>query len=98
MFDFKTEQEKFWAGEFGNQYIKRNQNNNLIASNIALFASVLKNTINIDSVIEFGANIGYNLLAIQQLLPTVELSAIEINSQAVESLRRIKEIKVYKSL
>jgi hypothetical protein len=26
---FKTEQEKFWAGEFGNEYINRNQGEQL---------------------------------------------------------------------
>ncbi len=28
---FKTEQEAFWAGEFGNVYINRNDNDQLIA-------------------------------------------------------------------
>jgi hypothetical protein len=31
---FKTEQEAFWAGEFGTEYIKRNQGDALLASNL----------------------------------------------------------------
>ena len=37
MRNFKTEQEKFWAEEFGNDYIKRNQGKNLLASNLKFF-------------------------------------------------------------
>jgi len=31
---FKAEQDAFWAGEFGTNYIKRNQGNLLLASNL----------------------------------------------------------------
>ena len=31
---FKTEQEKFWAGDFGNQYIGRNNSAQLLGSNL----------------------------------------------------------------
>ena len=31
---FKTEQEAFWAGNFGTEYIKRNQGDDLLASNL----------------------------------------------------------------
>lgn len=93
---FKTEQEEFWAGEFGNQYIQRNQGVTLVARNIALFTKILTYTKSIQSIIEFGSNIGLNLIAIKHLLPKVELSSIEINSQAVEKLKsNIKEIKIY---
>lgn len=95
MKEFKTEQERFWAGEFGDEYIDRNRGNGLIASNIALFSKVLSHTGSISSVIEFGTNIGLNLRAIKQLLPEVELSAIEINQKAAAELETWGEIKVY---
>ncbi len=95
MSEFKTEQENFWAGEFGNEYIYRNQDQTLFASNIAFFAKILANTNEVNSVIEFGANIGLNLLAIKTLLPNVELSAIEINEEATKHLRQHKDINVY---
>lgn len=95
MEDYKTDQERFWAGEFGNNYIKRNQEEKWVASNIALFAKILADAGTVHSAIEFGANIGINLQAIKSLLPECELSAIEINQKAVNELKKLKEIKIY---
>lgn len=95
MNSFKTEQENFWVGEFGDEYVGRNQSQTLLASNIALFAKILAQTEAIRSVIEFRANVGLNLQAIRQLQPDVELSAIEINQKAVEALRRWGKTRVY---
>lgn len=95
MNSFKTEQEKFWAGEFGDEYISRNRDAWLLASNIALFASIFKHTRDVNSVIEFGANIGMNIHAIRNLLPYSHLNAIEINAKAVEELSKIKDLSVY---
>jgi pseudaminic acid biosynthesis-associated methylase len=92
---FKTDQEKFWMGEFGTKYSKRNIGEQLLASNIAFFSRIMARTTNVKSVIEFGANIGFNLIAIKNLLPSVELSAIEINLTAVKELEKLKKIKVY---
>lgn len=92
---YETSQEQFWAGNFGDEYINRNMGGKLLASNSALFAKILSNTTNIKSVIEFGANIGLNLIAIKKLLPEVEISAIEINKKAVEELHLIPGAKVY---
>ena len=38
MTDYSTEQEEFWAGEFGTEYIQRNQSKVLLASNINFFS------------------------------------------------------------
>ncbi len=86
---FKTEQEVFWAGEFGDAYIKRNQGKNLLASNIKFFSTSLSSTNNLNSCIEFGANIGMNLKALRLLYPNIELNAIEINKEAAEELTSI---------
>lgn len=83
---FKTEQEEFWAGKFGDTYIKRNQGKNLLASNLNFFSSSLSSTNNLNSCIEFGANIGMNLKALRLLYPNIELNAIEINKEAVQEL------------
>lgn len=91
----KTEQEIFWEGEFGNEYVTRNQSANLIASNTHLFAKVLARTHGIGSVIEFGANIGNNLKALRHLLPNAELAGIEINSLAAEQLNTWGEAEVF---
>ena len=90
---FQTEQEQFWAGPFGDEYVGRNRGQQWIANNLALFARVLRRTRDIKSVLEFGANIGLNLKALRQLLPDAELSAIEINAQAIVELKQWSEIK-----
>jgi pseudaminic acid biosynthesis-associated methylase len=95
MSEFKTEQEQFWAGNFGTEYTGRNQGDSWIASNTSLFAKIFARTETILTVMEFGANLGMNLRAIKQLLPDAELSAIEINPKAVEELDRLGGIKVY---
>lgn len=93
--NFKTGQEQFWAGTFGDDYAERNKSKNLLAANTALFSEILSHTEKVDSVIEFGANIGMNLLAIKQLRPEAEISAIEINQEAAASLEQIDGVKVY---
>jgi len=95
--EFKTDQEIFWAGEFGNEYIKRNQNETDFISNIALFSKIFSHTNSISSFLELGSNIGLNLKAIKTLMPKAQLSAIEINSSAIEELKKIKDITVYHS-
>jgi hypothetical protein len=64
---FQTEQEKFWAGNFGDEYNKRNADKELIAGNLYLFSELFKKMVGIKSLIEFGANIGLNLVAIKKL-------------------------------
>ena len=96
MSGYKTEQEKFWAGQFGDDYTNRNQGSQLIASNTALFASIIARTRQVKSILEFGANRGLNLLALRNLLPAAELSAVEINPKAVKELETIKNLKVYR--
>jgi len=83
MKSYKTDQEKFWAGEFGTEYISRNANRDSISKNLAFFAAALKHTRNINSCIEFGANIGINLKALKILLPKLNQYAIEINTDAI---------------
>jgi spore coat polysaccharide biosynthesis protein SpsF len=90
---YQTSQEEFWAGSFGNEYIDRNQSAQIVAANTALFSKIFLRTSNIQSVLEFGSNIGLNLIAIKQLLPDVELSAIEINEKAVSILKKWDLIK-----
>ncbi len=82
-----TEQESFWAGEFGNDYIKRNTLETLVPARLSLFSRILARTSGVASVMEFGANIGVNLFAIHQLLPKAEIKSVEINATAVNTLK-----------
>jgi len=92
---FKTPQEEFWAGSFGNEYIDRNKSVKLIPSRMAMFSKILSRTSAIKTVIEFGSNIGHNLIALRQLLPNSELSAIELNEKAVAIIKKWGQAKVY---
>ncbi len=83
---FKTEQEQFWAGEFGNDYIHRNQGDALLAANLDFFVKALKQARGLKSCIEFGANIGMNLKALQLLFPGLDAHGIEINPKAAALL------------
>lgn len=84
----QTEQEAFWAGEFGSSYIKRNKGSKLLASNLAFFSRALGKANELNSCIEFGANIGMNLRALKLLYPEQNQSAVEINPDAARELRR----------
>lgn len=94
---YKTEQEEFWAGEFGTEYIGRNKGDGLLASNLYFFSKIMNRMYDWDSMIEFGANVGMNLKAISLLKPNIkEISAIEINNNAVKELEKLEFInKVY---
>lgn len=92
---FKTEQEKFWAGQFGTEYTDRNQSARLHAANMDFFSRIVGRTRGIRSLLEFGANRGLNIHALKALLPGVEASAIEINEAAVEQLGKIEGLTIY---
>jgi pseudaminic acid biosynthesis-associated methylase len=85
--NYVTPQEEFWASSFGTEYIGRNDSNQLLASNLNFFAKALKQAGKISSCLEFGANVGMNLKALQLLYPGIALKGVEINADAAKSLR-----------
>ena len=85
--NFTTEQEEFWAGKFGSDYIERNKGKKLLASNLNFFTKALNQAYHLDSCIEFGANIGMNLKALNLLFPHLHCEGIEINKDACEHLK-----------
>lgn len=86
---FKTAQEAFWAGQFGDDYIGRNQGPALLASNLNFFTKALRCARTPADCLEFGANIGMNLRALRLLYPELRASAIEINAAAAGQLREL---------
>ncbi len=86
---FKTDQEKFWAGKFGNEYIGRNVSEEAVASNLDFFSKAFHRIGKPASLVEFGANVGLNLKAIKLLFPAIDLFAIEINGEAAKDLSRL---------
>lgn len=87
--DYRTEQEAFWAGEFGTDYIQRNRGSKLLASNLSFFSKALAPAGRIESCIEFGANIGINLAALKLLFPELRPYGIEINQAAARELAKL---------
>lgn len=87
---YKTEQEDFWAGEFGDDYLKRNGlTPSSLASRLALWSKIVRNCPRRpSSILELGANIGINLHAFAMLLPGASLTGLEINSSAANVLRQ----------
>ncbi len=84
---FNSPQEEFWAGEFGDAYISRNESENLLSSNVALFADIFSSIDKLPtSVMELGANIGMNIRAMQKLLPNTRFTGVEINKLASKIL------------
>jgi len=82
--DRRTDQEEFWEGDFGDEYVARNAGGRLTAANVALFGNVLRRTADVRAVLELGCNVGLNLRAIRSLLPDARLSAVEINRKAAD--------------
>jgi pseudaminic acid biosynthesis-associated methylase len=89
---YSTDEESFWAGAFGDAYTERNRGERLVAAKAALFSRVLARTRGINSVIELGANIGLNLLALKTSLPQARFEAVEINETAFAQLSKIEGV------
>ena len=79
---FETDQEKFWAGDFGQKYITRNSSDHLLNLKVAAWARMLRCATDVASICEFGCNVGLNLLALKKLYPEAVLSGYEINENA----------------
>lgn len=90
---FETEQENFWHGNFGDDYTMRNARAK--NANYALFSRIISRTDSVDSIIEFGSNIGLNLQAIEAILPECKKAAVEINRSAISRLRQLQHIEIF---
>lgn len=86
------DQRSFWASEFGNDYINRNNSEELLASNLAFFSKILQLTNESPrDFLEFGANIGMNIRALRLLFPKSFFCGVEINAEACKHLREISD-------
>lgn len=83
-----NEQEKFWKGKFGNDYISRNKNHSILKSNIHLFKKIKKHVNSSKSVLEFGCNIGLNLYALKHINKNIAISGVDINEEAINFLQK----------
>ena len=88
-----TDQERFWAGEFGTEYTRRNRD--LAGGRQPFFADILRRTGKITSVCELGANTGENLRAIRSVNPKLRLTGVEINPEANRVLSSIPDVDAH---
>jgi pseudaminic acid biosynthesis-associated methylase len=89
----KSETERFWAGDFGDSYTKRQVTPEILAANMNLFCRALSTAPDIASILEFGANAGQNLWGLKRLFPQAHITGVEINRTAWEQLRKIDGIE-----
>ena len=85
--------EAFWAGEFGDEYIKRHNADKMIPAKTFMFQKMLAKAPDIDTVIELGTNQGWNLEVLHCLNPGLELHGVEINRKAAQMARRRVGVK-----
>lgn len=80
----ENEQEKFWGGEFGDEYTNRNTDN--VMNNEDLFFECI-GQIDLENIIEFGCNRGENLEALRELYPDAELTGVDVNKAALDEVK-----------
>lgn len=79
-------QEQAWAGEFGDEYTKRNRVNWL--QRVPFWAEMLMTT-GVTAINEIGCNAGWNLLALRTVNPKLTLMGIDINKSAIEQAKAL---------
>jgi pseudaminic acid biosynthesis-associated methylase len=76
-------QEKFWQSEYAHEYILRNSNFDVKSGISAWQIMLSKTNLNdINSILEFGCNIGRNIEVLEQLIPNSKKSIVEISPEA----------------
>lgn len=89
---FRTEQEEFWCGDFGSEYIERCSTLDFLPSRVNFVTNILMRTAGVQSVLELGTNVGLNCDAIKIVKPSIDYYGVEINPEAIEILKT-KDVK-----
>lgn len=87
-----TKPETLWRSDHYKEWAARTDERRavLIRSNFTLFYGILEDIQDeVESILEFGAGNGLNLLAIRDAFPDIDLHATDINPEAVEELHRL---------
>ena len=87
--DYLTDQETFWAGAFGDNYIDRNRSDGLLNSKIAMWSQMIRCANRVNSIKELGCNVGLNLEALHHLNSDYKLSGVEINKAAATEAEKL---------
>lgn len=86
-------QEAHWAGVKGDAYTERNNGDKLVDNNEVMFRTALANVM-LESVLEYGANIGLNMIAMRKIYPLAHLEAVEINHKAAMQIPDYVKVRV----
>lgn len=84
MADYKTEQEKFWAEEFGDDYLARHEDEALVTNNVGFWTPLLTRTTGVKRILELGCNAGLNLRALNRIDSRFDMTGYEINAQTAK--------------
>ena len=93
--DYRTEQERFWAGEFGDSYIQRNADKSDLIAKQIMFSRMMQRVPKIESVVELGCNIGLNLKALEMINSNFSLAGYEINKKAISEAKKLRVGKIF---
>ena len=85
--EFGTSQENVWRTDHGFKYVVHHMNEDWKTTRLPMWKLFLSSVPEIESICEFGCNIGANLKAINELRPEIALTGVEINSYAVDEIR-----------
>ena len=90
-----SKQEKFWKGSFGSDYLTRHEVGKWVTNNKFFFNNCFKKIKKnkIKSMIEYGSNVGLNLIALNKVLKLDDIRAIEINKIAYDNLTKLKYVE-----
>lgn len=75
-----TQEEQFWAGDFGVEYVARNRV--VWQDRMPLWQDILERT-GARSVLEVGCNAGWNLRALRAVDRQLELKGVDVNDEAL---------------
>ena len=93
-----TYQEMNWIDTFGDNYHARSPGD--VEANLDFFEPILTQVPVSNSILEFGAGTGANLMALRQLYEdwgeTCRLCALEINGKAVQKLEKLGLERIYR--
>ncbi len=82
----RDDQEKFWEGDFGDEYIERNKGQELINAKVDMFSKSLSKAESLSTVLELGCNRGLNAFALKKIFPYLEYTGVEISKTAYDIL------------
>lgn len=83
-----NDQELFWKGAFGDEYVDRIVGPKFVAAKVDMFIKALNVADNIGSIIELGSNRGLNANALKAILPSSHYTGVEIGDKAFSFLKQ----------